>query len=366
MISFTLSDNIYSIFPILKLDCVDNSGLFQENGNFTQGVQLNIKFGVASVMDMLDVEFRSACRDNIKSLSGTPGLNGSLRVKGIHESFFRNRKAPNIALKEMTVSDSVKKLFSAEMKLKVEATKGKIETYVFDDPYQFTKNILLPQATNGKIRPYVFFRNLLNELHFESIETLEKGAPTEKLTFGEVAEDNANNTINSFLPYNESLAETLVNFHAESKILKNDLMFEKKDQSVATDARDKIPVIVDTRIHHARYFHRQFNPKVEYEQLNKAFWADAMRAGFFVDKALVILPLHPNLAAGKVVEIAVSILDHEEKSELSETFSGKWLIEQSHHTWDGALKQGLTQLNICRSSMKPSRDSIIMDQAFKD
>jgi hypothetical protein len=366
MLSFTLFDSIYSMFPTIKLKYPDNSGLILENGNFTQGVPLNIKFGIASNRDMLDADFMVSCRDTVSSVSGTPGLNGIVQVKGVHKSFFNNRKAPNIALKEMMVSDAVKILFPSEVELKIEATKGKIESYAFDDPYRFTKYILLPQATNGKIRPYVFFRNLLNELHFESIELLEKNAPSEKFTFGEVNGENANNTISSFLPYNERLETTLVDFHAEGKILKNNLSFEIKDQSVATDSKDKIPVVVDTRIHHDQYFHRQFNPKVDYEQLNKAFWADAMRAGFFVDKCLAILPLHPKLVAGKVIEIAVSILDHENRIELSETFSSKWLIEQSQHSWDGVLKQGITQLILCRSAMKPRRDSIIVDQAFKD
>jgi hypothetical protein len=366
MLSFTVSDNIYSMFPMIIIKYPDNSGLILENGSFTQGVPLNIKFGIASNNDILNADFRVSRRDTIGPASGTPGLNGIVQVKGIHESFFNNRKALNIALKEMTVSDAVKQLFPSESELKIETTKGKIESYAFDDPYQFTKDVLLPQATTGKIRPYVFFRNLSNELHFESVELLEKDTPSEKLTFGKINEENANNTVNSFLPYTEGLEKTLINFHAEGKILKNDLTFESKDQSVATDSKDKIPVIVDTRIHHDRYFHRQFNPKVEYEQLNKAFWADAMRAGFFVDKTLAVLPLHPKLVAGKVVEIAVSILDHENKIELSETFSSKWLIEQSQHSWDGSLKQGITQLILCRSSMKPKRDSIIMDQAFTD
>jgi hypothetical protein len=366
MVSFSVSDNIYSAFPMLELSYPDNSGLFLENGNFTQGVMLNVQFGITSRTDMLNVDFRSSQRDNSSPTAKIPGLNGNLTIKGIHESFFKNRESPHIALKEITVSDAIKKLFPLEKKLRVEATKGKIESYVFDEPYQFTREILLPQATNGKIRPYCFFRNLSDELHFESIELLENQAPEENLTFGEVDGDNSYNTLNSFLPYNERLDKTLIKFHAEGKILKSDLTFEIKDQSVATDAKDKIPVVVDTRIHHDCYFHRQFNPKVEYDQLNSAFWADAMRSGFFVDKALGVLPLHPNLVAGKVVEVAVSVMDNESGHELSETFSSKWLIEQSFHVWDGIQKQGMTQLVFCRSSMKPKRDSIIMDQAFKD
>lgn len=367
MFSFSVSDNIYSAFPMLDLSCPDNAGILLELGNFTQGVLLNIKFGIAKdTANLLDIDFRSARRDAISPTSGTPGFSGNLQVKGLHDSYFKNRKAPNIALKEITVADAVKKMFSSEIKLKVENTNGKIESYSFDDPYRFTRDVLLPQAANEKVRPYVFFRDLENTLRFQSIDTLERDAPIEKLTFGEIEGENAYNTLNSFLPYNEGLDKTLTDFNVTGKTLKNDLTFEVANKTIAADAKDKIPVVIDTRIHHARYFHRQFNPKVEYGQLNNAFYADAMRAGFFVDKAFCTLPLHPNLTAGKVVEVAVSILDKENKHELSETFSGNWLIEQSIHSWAGPLKQAQTQIILCRSSMKPRRDSIIIDQSFRD
>jgi len=364
--SFIMRDNIYSPFPFVDLFFPDYSGLVLDFGSFTQGIPLNIKFGIDGKSEMLNVYFKSSCRDTISPIAGTPGLNGNLQINGIHDSYFSNRESPNIAFKEMLVSDAVKKLFPSETKFKVEATKGKIESYAFDDPYFFTQNVLLPQATNGKVVPYTFFRNLDNELHFESINCLENAAPVEELMFGDTDGDNAYYTINSFFPYNENLNKTLINFHADGKILKNDLSFEKTDKSIATDAKDKIPVVVNTRITNNHYFYRQFNPKVEYEQLNNAFWANAMRSGFFVDKCMCTLSFNPNLVAGKTIKIAVSILAAEKKTELSETFSGKWLIEQSRHSWDGMNKRGQTQLNLCRSSMKPSRDSIIMSKAFKD
>jgi hypothetical protein len=126
MFSFSVSDNIYSAFPMLDFNYPDNSGLFLEYGNFTQGIPLNIKFGIASKTDMLDVNFRSSRRDSVSLMGGTPGLTGNLSVKGIHESFFKGRKSPHIALKEIIVSDAVKKLFPSETKLKIETTKGKL------------------------------------------------------------------------------------------------------------------------------------------------------------------------------------------------------------------------------------------------
>jgi hypothetical protein len=172
--------------------------------------------------------------------------------------------------------------------------------------------------------------------------------------------------MNSFLPFQESLGDMMEKLHAESKLLKNDLSFESEDKSVATDANYRIPIMADTRIHHDRYFHRQFNPKVEYDLIKPGLYADAMRAGFFIDKAVVNIPFHPKLTAGRVVKTEVSIYDASYNAILSETFSNSWLIERSTHLWDGVKKQAGTSLVLCRSSLKPRSDSMLNDNSFRD
>jgi hypothetical protein len=252
--------------------------------------------------------------------------------------------------------------------VKAEDTKGKIEAYAFDDPYLIVREILLPQATNGKIRPYCFFMDLKGDLHFESIEKLEGEASEAMLELRRIdaQDENMFDIMNSFLPFQESLGDMMEKLHAEGKVLKSDISFVVEDKSVATDAKYKIPVMANTRIHHDRYFHRQFNPKVDYDLINPGLYADAMRAGFFIDKAVVNIPFHPKLTAGKVVKTEVSIYDAAYNAILSETFSNSWLIEQSTHLWDGMKKQAGTSLVLCRSSLKPRADSLLNDNAFQD
>jgi hypothetical protein len=363
--SMSLHDSIYSAFPSLEIGFSDPSGAFLEYGTFWQGTPIKINFGIASTGDLLKSEFRVVDRDVVKSGETLPGLSGNLKIVALHKSYFENRESPKKALKEMTVSDAVKKLFPS---VKSEATKGKIEAYAFDDPYLTVREILLPQATNGKIRPYCFFMDLKGDLHFVSIEKLEGGSSEATLELRRIdaQDENMFDIMNSFLPFQESLGEMMEKLHTESKILKNDLSFESEDKSVATDARYKIPVMASTRIHHDRYFHRQFNPKVEYGLINPGLYADAMRAGFFIDKAVVNIPLHPKLMAGKVVKTEVSIYDASHNAVLSETFSSSWLIEQSTHLWDGVKNQAGTSLVLCRSSVKPRSDSMLNDNSFRD
>jgi len=365
LISFTVSDSIYNAFPLLDLTVLDSTGLFLESDLFTQGISLNIKYGIASLAESLDINFKATRKDLTSLSTGIPGLNGNISIKGLHDSFFSNRESPRLALKNLIISNALKVLFPLEKNLLVEDTKGKIEAYVIGDPYQFIQEILLPQATNGKIRPYVFFRNLLNELHFESITLLEDATESEKLTFGDLLdEENANNLIFSFLPFEEDLNKTLSNFTVTAGKLKKDLTFELVTKNIATDAKDKIPALVDTQIRNNYYLHRQFNPEVDYDQINSGLIANAMRSSFFLNKALCALPYHPNLVAGKTVNLYISLTGSDQKTEFSETYSGKWLIEQSSHTWNGNQKKGQTTLVLCRSSVIPRKNSIIADKAF--
>jgi hypothetical protein len=363
--ALSLRDSIYSAFPSLEIAFSDPSGAFLEYGTFWQGTPVKINFGIAAAGDLLKSEFRVIDRDVVKSGETAPGLSGNLKITALHKSFFENRESPDLALKEMTVSDAVKKLFPLAI---VEDTRGEIEAYAFDDPYSTVREILLPQATNGKIRPYCFFRTLEGSLYFESIERLEGGSPMASLELRRIdaQDENMFDIMNSFLPFQESLGGMMEKLHAEGKLLKNDLSFEVEDKSVAADAKYKIPVMADTRIHHDLYFHRQFNPKVDYGLIKPGLYADAMRAGFFIDKAVVNIPFHPKLTAGKTVKTEVSIYDASYNAILSETFSGIWLIEQSDHLWDGMKKRAGTSLVLCRSSLKPRSDSMLNDNSFKD
>jgi hypothetical protein len=362
--AMSLHDSIYSPFSVLELAFSDPSGAYLEYGTFWQGTPIKINFGIAGMKDLLAPEFRVVDRDVIKSGETVPGLSGNLKVTALHKSFFDNRKSPNIALKEMTVSDAVKKLLPA---VKVENTKGKVEAYAFDDPYTIIKEILLPQATNGKLHPYCFFMDLLGDLHFKSTGVLEEGSPVETLELRRIdaQDENIYNVINSFLPFQENVQDVFGKLYLENKVLKDDLSFATDKVSISKDAKFKIPIMVDTWKQNSPYFHRQFNPKVEYDAIQTGLQADALRSGFFIDKVLVNIPFHPNLVAGKVVKTEISMYDASYNPVLSETFSSNWLIEQSTHLWDGKKKQAGTTLVLCRSSLKPRSDSLLNDKAFK-
>lgn len=321
--SFMLADSIHASFPTLRLSFSDPTGLFLEMGSFTAGVPLNVKFGIDKIDGLLDVDFISARRDAVRIIEGSSALGAIIDLRGIHKSFLQNRDAPNIALKGMTAADAVRRLFLKET-ISLDDTDGMIETYAFSEPYSVVRNILLPQATDGSHRPFVFWRGLDGVLNFKGMATLENQSPAAKLFFGGAEEDDIYDTLLSFLPFSEGLNDTLQSFSVEWRALCADLTAISGTGTAADGASVAVPFVSKSAMFNMQNLTRQFNPDVNYKDLTEALKADAMRAGYFIDKALCSLPFHPLLIAGKTVQIEVSMEGSGGKAELSQMFSGNF------------------------------------------
>ena len=363
-IGFTIHDSIFSPFPDFELIYPDLSGLALEYGSFTEGIKLKTIMGTSD--HLLETNWCSIGRDAIKEAGSMPKLSGILKVCALHESFFGKRENPKLSFVEKPVSDCVSELFSDEKDLDVESTKGNICTYAFEDPYEVVEDILLPAATNGKVSPYVFFRDLNNALHFCSIDKLLTGSAVAsfELKANLSEQDEETTTVTGFLPFNEKGNKVYPFMRTTGKLFNADQEFVAEDKSIAVDASDKIPLLAENKIDHDVYFGRQFNPKVEYDKLNTGLYSSSMK--FILDKALCTVPFTADCVAGKVVELKIDCLDADGNDQLSEFYSGNWLIEQSYHCWNGETSRPFTKLVLCRTSVKPVKDSILESRAFKD
>lgn len=363
-IGFSIHDSIFSPFPDFELVYPDLSGLALEYGSFMEGIKLKTVFGISD--KLLETNWCSVGRDSIKEAGSAPRLSGVLKVYALHESYFKNRENPKLSFIEKPISDCVSELFSDESELDVEATKGNISTYAFEDPYAVTKDLLLSAANNGKVNPYVFFRDLTGVLHFCSVSKLETSSAVAsfELKANLSEQDDESAIITGFLPFNERGNSVYPYMRTSGKVFNADQEFVVEDKSVAADAVDKIPLLSENKMCHNVYFGRQFNPAVEYEKLNVGLYSSSMK--FVLDKALCIVPFNADCVAGKVVELKVNCLNAEGEEQLSEFYSGNWLIEQSYHNWNGESSRPSTRLVLCRTSVKPVKDSILETRAFKD
>lgn len=203
-------------------------------------------------------------------------------------------------------------------------------------------------------------------LHFCSVSKLETSSAVAsfELKANLSEQDDESAIITGFLPFNERGNSVYPYMRTSGKVFNADQEFVVEDKSVAADAVDKIPLLSENKMCHNVYFGRQFNPAVEYEKLNIGLYSSSMK--FVLDKALCIVPFNADCVAGKVVELKVNCLNAEGEEQLSEFYSGNWLIEQSYHNWNGESSRPSTRLVLCRTSVKPVKDSILETRAFKD
>ncbi len=363
-IGFTIHDSIFSCFPDLELVYPDLSGLALEYGSFMQGIKLKTVLGTTE--KMIETNWCSAGRDAIKEAGSAPRLSGILKIYGLHSSYFDKRENPKLSFVEKPVSDCVSELFSSEENLDVESTKGNICSYAFCDPYEVVKEIFLPAATNGKLSPYLFFRDLAGTLHFCSLSKLleDSAVASFELKANLSEQDDESAVVTGFLPFNERAAKVYPCMRTTGKFFNDEHELKVEEKSIAAEVSDKIPFLAENKIDHDVYFGRQFNPKVNYDKLNTGLFASSMK--FILDKALCTVPFNADCVAGKVVELKINALDADGNEQLSEFYSGNWLIEQSYHCWNGESSRPFTRLVLCRTQVKPVKDSILETRAFKD
>lgn len=362
---FTIHDSIHQIFPTLELVYPDVTGIALEFGSFMSGISLSTVIG--KVDSFLENFWISVGRDTIKEAGSSPRLSGVLKVNAIHKSFFSKRDNPKISFIKKSASECVNTLFS-EDSLSVENTNGTFSTYVYSDPYEFVKEVLIPCASNGSISPFVFYRDLSETLNFSSIISLFEGSPVAsfslKPNLSELEDES--NVITAFLPFNENAFSVYPKMTVSGKFINPSQEIVTENHTIAESAtsESKVPLISSgEKVYNPSYYGRQFNPDVSYSDINKGLAANAMK--FVMDKALIEVPFNEKCIAGKVVELKIPVLDLEGNEQPSENFSGNWLIEQSFHTWNGESSRPFSKLVLCRPYVKPLKNSLLESKSFK-
>jgi len=355
---FTMSDSIYSVFPELELVLVDLSGLSLELGTFTRGLPLKIVLEIED--NILESEFIVNHRDNIGQQASNY-IGGTLKIGGVHKSYTNGRESRS-AYYNKKVSEIVKELFPD---VDAEDTLGKVAVYQSDDSYGWVNGTLIDIAGSATKTPFLFFRDLAEKLVFRSAADLVSQSPVARLALTQTdGRETIADTMNAFMPFDKRLTDILDKLAGSGGYLDR-LAYKTEDVTVADLVDDCISLISDPVKTSSLYFGRQYNPDMDYSDLRAALWTAQLRKGFFSDKAFTSVPFNGKLVSGKVVDIEVFLQDADSGPMISEAYSGKWLIEQSKHSWDGSKTMAHTSLVLSRSSYKPVSDSILLTDSYK-
>lgn len=361
--SFSVSDNIYSMYPEIDFEIQDPVGLFHEYLTFLPGEEIEITYGRGD--SLIKNSYISNFFQTEEQMS-SGYLNGKLRMNGIH-SFAKNQTIESFAY-EGSPSEIVQELISAEnfKELRIDNSENQRIWYrPLINKRDFIKDILLENvySNDSNDTPFFAFVDSGNVFHFESFFTLMERSPEEDLELnpGEY-EIRGGNRLFTFQPLSEkysTLRKRLSQKFYER--LEDSFQFEEIEEHITEVypgnylLSQESPVFTDYR-----YFSKEKNEKYKNDIRGQELFS--FRSSLLTNKVFVTLPLNANLVSGKTVSLSVASAFGENESSLS--YTGKYLIEQSRHIWKGETQNGYTELVIARKNKNLPDDYLINERLF--
>lgn len=351
-VSFSLRDSIFSLYPVGNFSIQDPTGYFLESRAFTEGVPFSITFGLDG--ENLTNHYCIHSMENSEPIRPTQ-LGGAIDFSLIHEAF-RHQARPSEAYLAVP-SDIITDIFPAIFEdTEIESTQK-----VFDKPLyrarlnqeDFIHQILLPNSISSVSNPspYYCFIDSRNILHFESyLQMIGKSPITTLFT-------NDQNKVPRYYQKTFSFAPFTYNMVKHKKFV--DISLEYISDEEEPQEKQEMKSLLDFSLtpyplfqqeeEHMPFFEGVM--KEESVERSEAHIHYLQRYAMNPDKIIVTTPLYTPFCAGTMVSVDTEY----EGGNLSYSYSGDYLIEQSDHVWDGEGQSGYSQFVL--GKMNPSYPS---------
>lgn len=366
--SFIMRDSIYSLYPEVKFSLEDATGLYQEFLMSLEGVQYDIKFGIGE-------DFIS-CPYVVKGDSLPQGLNdgilsGNVDVDLTHRYYDQQTKISKYHYNRISaIVEDLAGDFPFNS-VNVNGTGNEDAWYqpLVNDA-EFMNDYLLPFAfsNNSDNSPFFLFIDSNNDFHFRNYKSLFEQNPVNTLLYANDNQETASKIgiqnlrrirMGSTLTkktrhreiYNFSDPETAPTFQ-------EDFVYSYPSSS------KNIPIIAtDGPVTDYLEYHYDLETTGQKEN-QKGFLIQSNRNRFFLEQFTVTLPLNPSLRAGKTVELEVFTSLDAQRTDYSQAYSGKYLIEESNHIWEGSDSVGYTSLVLVRRELNVPSSSYKFKKKF--
>ena len=354
-ISFSLRDSIYSLYCSGTFSIHDPSGYFLEARAFSEGVPLDLSFGILG--ELLSNSYFTHGME-VKGADTALQLSGKIETGLTHISAKEHECLSRSF--DPVPSDIIKELYDHVFEdTFIEATKAILpeEKKIFQprmNQEDFINRVLLPNSLSNEKTPSPFycFIDSMNQLHYESYMKMYDRSPLATLYLNrEKKIDSFYQKILSFIPFTFDARKhnKIFDFSIEGFTDEETPQYEKSIQSIIDYGDSPYPVYnYPTEV---QPWDNGFqNRTSEQVQANILF---KQRNAICPDKILVTVPLHTDFCSGQTVNIDVEYVD----MNTSYSYEGKYLIERSDHVWDGETMSGYTQLVLGRKSPSFNPDS---------
>ena len=353
-IKLYIRDSIFDKYSQCKLIINDKDFLLSEYFAFVNGTNIGVKFDINNdcwKQTNYVVFANSLVQQNTQSSMG-----GDLELECLHEYAYKQKLTQEI-YDNYNISDIVENAISDYKfnSTNIDATNNK--GYWINPnkkPMNFIDENLLPYSfyNNNYNSPYYCFIDTNNNFNFKTLFVLKNQNPIAEYTYG-----NLNNCKNQILKV--SILQTSVD-----KIINNyNVIYDSFDENgIFTKGENKF--INEYPNNESKLSYKSnldlltkenlycLEPDLidnDYEKTQNGYEINNIKQSIYCDKLVITIPLNRKACAGKLIKINLPISINNTNDNVSQRYSGTYLIESSVHSWNGTTAN--TTLTISKQNI---------------
>ena len=356
-ISFSLHDSINSLYSWVTCTLQDTSGIIQDSFFTTEGLVVKIEFGTDDQINSCSYVIRD---DELPTPKTRGLLNGDVEINLVHE-WYDKQEIKSTAYKKR-ISEIVEQLaggYSFDSIDKNDTGNQDIWYQPLMTDARFINNILLPNAYsyNADKSPFYAYITCDNVFHFRRLNSMFTAKSLTTISYS-IAEESTKeydpSTIAQITRWREG--STIHKDLRHRKIFKIDRedgkLIEEEDFIYSYPELEKeknIPIIGDKELITSYLNIQYLESEVGRKENLLGQTYSTTKKGMFLEKFMLLLPLNLKLISGNPIDLKIFTINAEgDNVRLTKTFSGKYIIVESQHTWNGFESKGYSKLIIGR------------------
>lgn len=356
--SFAISDSIYSLYASGFFTLQDETGFLQEYLTTTPGQELGIEFGAENTNIKAPYTLIS---DRVEEITHPGLLNGPVEVSLLH-AWFSAQQVRSTAYKDK-IANVVKKLVSRFNFSGVDIDDTGNNDYWYQPlitDAKFLNDILLPYAyaVNSDNTPFYSFVTTDNIFHFKHYKSLLNQSIAStidyKVEMGTKKERKQSDTYKKtqeIKRYTTSLKDIWKYKNREIySISRSDgslIAVEDLITSHPPASNLSLPIAGDASTQTGFLYVGKEKEDPGTKENLKGWQINEGKKSMFTDRFICLLPFHPKLQSGKAIQLNIFI-GSGNQTQLSKRYSGKYIIENCDHVWNGEENQGYTKIIVGR------------------
>ena len=365
--SFSVRNNIYTLFPTLSLTINDQTGVITESLYSNKGASLDVTFGVEGSVQQCKYIIKS---NNIDEFIFPGTLSGEINIEAVHEWAYNQEikskafaGSSDKAIREATRDYN----FRSEI---IESAEGNYNWYwPYINDADFIKNVVTPNANSeaNPNAPFVSWIDTNNIFHFNNMQSIFNRSIESEIEYSSdpsatllTGGKNAilmlrkiSDTKELFSPTKRTLNHSIDADTGELRTIEYTAMHPIDAQ------RRRLPIIGNLNNRSSSYHHLYFPKDSNERKLFNAKVANQYLPSLFIDRFFVAIPLNTRIKAGSVTNFLIHSGRNVDQSEFSETYSGRYVIESVEHTWNSDEHKAFTYLVIGRRFVDAPRNYTI-------